>query len=389
MPQLPILTKQLQNLKAVLFVMNSTCAPFKPCFTQESCASLDYLGQYGVSLYQQWIYFFVILSIGLALIFIAEVIPRLPAKLRSRFINLCEKEHPENDHGFVNTRRSESNFIRSNTNPFLEIPNPYGPEYEPQEEVGSFYPITSFWESSLSHVKDITVADFSLVVGTLGIAMCSSALSTYLWLDVYYERSCSVYANNETAFDWFNQIAGAVAAIISNFMFYPIFMITGYIAYVVVRWRDFLVNGHTIQARLHDVALLAGSSPTFPVSNPVKQKLYRIYRYLNLVHALCYKSVSLTVGPLQIETDFVDRLGLLLPEEVEVLLPMDNKIRDTVVAWLSSDVLDLLHTEGVRSDYVLELAASIRELRSICARHHGKSISFQPTDSTLCLAKFF
>ena len=81
--------------------------------------------------------------------------------------------------------------------------------------------------------------------------------------------------------------------------------------------------------------------------------------------------------------------SVLIAQEVEVLLPMDNKIRDTVVAWLSSDVLDLLHTEGVRSDYTLELAASIRELRSICARHHGKSISFQPTDSTLCLAKFF
>jgi len=380
----------------------SKCAPFQPCFTQESCKGLGVEGEYYSYLHLDWIYFFLIVSIGLALIVFAEGIPRLPEKMRNRIINRAgnlrskivnmrtthctedaelglfeEKAHlPEKD-AFVNTSRNEINFIRNNMDPCLDIPNPYGPEYDPKHTVGSFYPITSFWESSLCQVKGLCIIKSSVIIGTLGIALMSSALSSLMWIIIHFERECSI-ADFELEKIWFKEISDGWERIINGYKFYPIFLISGYIAYMVARWRDFFVNCHTIQARIHDVALLTGSSPTFPVSHPVRQKLYKIYRYLNLVHALCYKSVSPTVGPLQIETDFVDRLGLLLPEEVEVLLPMDNKIRDTVVAWLSSDVLDLLHTEGVRSDYVLELAASIRELRSICARHHDLFVRDNP-----------
>ena len=34
----------------------------------------------------------------------------------------------------------------------------------------------------------------------------------------------------------------------SNFKFYPIFLIQGYAAYAIVRWREFVTTGYSIQA---------------------------------------------------------------------------------------------------------------------------------------------
>eukprot|EP00586_Coscinodiscus_wailesii_P003537 CAMPEP_0172488080 /NCGR_PEP_ID=MMETSP1066-20121228/17446_1 /TAXON_ID=671091 /ORGANISM="Coscinodiscus wailesii, Strain CCMP2513" /LENGTH=106 /DNA_ID=CAMNT_0013255073 /DNA_START=101 /DNA_END=424 /DNA_ORIENTATION=+ len=100
--------------------------------------------------------------------------------------------------------------------------------------------------------------------------------------------------------------------------------------------------------------------------------LYKIYRYLNLVHALLHKSVSASLGPLNIEEDFVDKLGLLTENEAEVLLPTDNKERDAVIAWLGAEIATYLRMDGVDFEYAnQEISASLRELRGLCATHHA------------------
>lgn len=65
-----------------------------------------------------------------------------------------------------------------------------------------------------------------------------------------------------------------------------IFLLVNYISFVVGRWREFMVNCHTIQARLHDIALICGGSVKTPVQPQTRRKLFKIYRYLSIIHAL-------------------------------------------------------------------------------------------------------
>ena len=120
-----------------------------------------------------------------------------------------------------------------------------------------------------------------------------------------------------------------------DYDFYPVFLLVGYIGYVVERWRLFMRNCHETQAKIHDVALLCGGSILGSPTTKIRRKLYRIYRYLNLIHALTFKSVSPTLGPMDLEIDFVRTLRLLEVDEADELLAMGNKQRDAVIGWLT------------------------------------------------------
>ena len=104
----------------------------------------------------------------------------------------------------------------------------------------------------------------------------------------------------------------------------------------------------------------------------VRRRLFRIYRYLNTIHALCYKNASPTLSTRDVEKGFVE-LGLLTKEEAWGVVAAANKPRDNVLTWLLADIFGLLEMEGVMQQHVgMELTNAVRKLRGSCARHHGK-----------------
>lgn len=369
-----------------------SCALFELCFDQNQCWDADSSKSHTAECFQLAL---AMISIGLVLISLAELVGRRTERAsgekktnnKMKFGRIHSGSEVigsdiddavfQLDAAFVTTRRTVSNFIRNNSDPDLQIPNAYAAEYMPKFVGRGVYPVSGF----LPECGRWTMVGSSVFraswIGSLGWAMVCSGISTLLWNLVHYEQTC----HPETTFirDWIDSIGGAFDILRGDYDYYPIFLIVGYLAFVVSRWREFMVNCHTIQAKLHDTALLCGGSVLPTPSAQMRRKLYRIYRYLNLIHVLCYKSVSPSVGHLAIETDFVHLLGLLEVHEVDELLPMDNKLRDTVIGWLATEVASFLLMDGVNAQFAAQqLADAVTGIRAATARHHDLFVRDNP-----------
>lgn len=99
----------------------------------------------------------------------------------------------------------------------------------------------------------------------------------------------------------------------------------GYLGYSIGRWRHFMSYGYSIQGRIHDIALLTGGSLRQPGSPDARAFAFRVYRYINLAHLLCYKTKSSWLQ--EIGTEEMMQLGLLTEQERAILEPMQNKVR--------------------------------------------------------------
>ena len=108
------------------------------------------------------------------------------------------------------------------------------------------------------------------------------------------------------------------------------FLLLGLLSYVTARWRDWLVNSHTVQAALHDIGLGVGSCLINPDAE-AKAAVYDLYRYLNAIHALLYQSV---VPHLPQKPSEMIQLGLLTKGEAEILGQAANKQRDLLLRAL-------------------------------------------------------
>ena len=130
------------------------------------------------------------------------------------------------------------------------------------------------------------------------------------------------------------------------------------------RWRQFLNYGYSIQGRIHDIALLTGGSLLSPGADENSRRFaYRIYRYLNLVHLLCYKTKSSWLS--ELGTDDLIALGLLTPDERAILEPMANKMRDTVLAWISKEVQGAIRVRRRSQGPALESTGRCRSAEAL------------------------
>eukprot|EP00584_Thalassiosira_punctigera_P005156 CAMPEP_0172539082 /NCGR_PEP_ID=MMETSP1067-20121228/10349_1 /TAXON_ID=265564 ORGANISM="Thalassiosira punctigera, Strain Tpunct2005C2" /NCGR_SAMPLE_ID=MMETSP1067 /ASSEMBLY_ACC=CAM_ASM_000444 /LENGTH=529 /DNA_ID=CAMNT_0013324707 /DNA_START=74 /DNA_END=1663 /DNA_ORIENTATION=- len=303
---------------------------------------------------------------------------RQKRKLQTVERGLCEKPVAP----FVSYHRNLANFCRDNTDNVV-IPPPYEGEYEPIDLGSSIE--ASFAPVIVNHfIHFMAIDGGSIFWSALGWGMLTSSFATFLWLVLYHEDSYHKNVEcNETGqrplWDYFDQAQSVTAAFYSCYVFFPTFLLAGYVSYVALRWRDFLVNCHTIQARIHDVALTCGMSVQRPVRMDTRRRLFKIYRYLSCIHAITYQSVSDSIGPLSLQRGDFTALGLLTMNEVRVLMPMDNKIRDTLMTWLGGAVNELIHKDAIQPAPVLNiLTAKICDLRGICARHHDSFVRDNP-----------
>ena len=352
------------------------------CVRSENCwdAALDQ--ESGTA--SAWILVFVLFTVGIFCLVIAELGSRYESvynpiiwlKTSMRTMASPTKTHDElqkemdMSRAFVNTVRTEENFIRNNADPHIVFPSPYISEYEPKLQDSIILPVTGFLRTGSQW---FSASRFSILLGSIGWAFVCSAVSTVFYLAVEYEKKCSNFLEDEEAIqNWVSSVGESCQWILSDYRFFPIFLIVGYISFVVQRWREWMVNCHSIQGRLNDIAMLIGGCVGPNPDKVVRKKLFKIYRYLNVIHALCYIHASPSLADLDLETDFVHKLGLLTADEAYALLAIEVKQRENVLSWLTAEVILLLQMESVNGDHVgLELINSIRGLRGTCATHHG------------------
>jgi len=254
---------------------------------------------------------------------------------------------------FVTHVRSEGNFVQDSLSPSMVYP----PGHPPEREL-------------LATKRKVLYAmlftgDFALVfVDAICMALFAGGLGSLLWMC----NGCGIKkdaASYSAMHHWIHTWSESFEVVYDMYTFFPAFLILGQTTYAVTRWREFLVNAHTVQGRLHDIGLMVGGAVIHPGDPTVRRKLFKLYRYLNLVHSITYQSVNPYI-PQTLE-EYIP-LGLLCSNEVRVLEPLQFKARDVVITWVAAEIEDLVRTHHIR-----ELAVTpqtVQSLRAICARHH-------------------
>jgi len=124
-------------------------------------------------------------------------------------------------------------------------------------------------------------------------------------------------------------------ALITAFKFFPSFLALGYVGYAISRWRDFQMMCYTIQGKLQTVACIVGGSMGSIKEDRMEEAkvlAFKIYRYLQTMHILVYKTRNPWFQLLELD-DFVT-LGLLTREEVAALRPSGGQMNEQLVSWV-------------------------------------------------------
>ena len=254
---------------------------------------------------------------------------------------------------FTKHRREFADFVRSNSDPELSRPPPYPTERWTND-------LTNRW-TMYRYLFLFQLRDEFLRAAAW--ALLASSFTTLLHMLLERERFDALGVEPV-----FAALLAAARETIGDaqslFKFYPIFLLQGYVGYAVVRWREFVQIGYRIQGRIHDVALICGGALARPHEDASKQLAFRLYRYLNLAHFLCYATKHEWFKRLETLSTCV-RLGLLTEAERAYLGPMANKQRDTVLGWLSAEI-----QSGVRNgllDSTCAVTVRRRQCKPRCA----------------------
>jgi len=265
--------------------------------------------------------------------------------------------------------RTFRNFTRSNLDTNLIRP----PNYSPSRWTGAFD------RRTLYRYIMSTDAFMPVFFQTVGIGLFSSALGSLFYLLLHHEA----YVYDDAAFRAGHTLTsdGSIAYVITttavatrditnSFKFFPSFLLIGYVGYAVGRWRKFQSYGYSMQGRIHDIGMMVGGSLKQPEQPETQQFAFRIYRYLNLVHLMVYKSKSAWLS--ELTSGHIVSLGLLTPEEVKILEPMKNKMRDTVLGWISCEVQSALEKGICERSMACPCIDNIGYLRGKCAAYHDQ-----------------
>eukprot|EP00421_Protoceratium_reticulatum_P006196 CAMPEP_0168361582 /NCGR_PEP_ID=MMETSP0228-20121227/2740_1 /TAXON_ID=133427 /ORGANISM="Protoceratium reticulatum, Strain CCCM 535 (=CCMP 1889)" /LENGTH=496 /DNA_ID=CAMNT_0008374263 /DNA_START=274 /DNA_END=1767 /DNA_ORIENTATION=+ len=290
------------------------------------------------------------------------------------------------------TKRSEENFMKGNYDETIEYPSDYKPEY------------VTLYQNNGATAMSVLNAIFSqkgsrdLIRTSAGFAFLAAGISSSFGIVFSYgklikdncEGDGDIYAQLK---DWLMSGAQAFDHTVDSFKFLPIFLVLAAFAFLVDRWKNFMVTCHTVQGRINDIGVLCGTIPSAPVAKSLKIRLYTIYRYLNVIHILCLKSFSPYLKRLNNDLSiFRTELNLLTEEEVIAITGMENKARDGMITLLAHAIDDLL-AETNREEKVLipkgtVLSTKVCDLRSECAKLHDLFVRDNPNEYTVSIAMF-
>ena len=256
---------------------------------------------------------------------------------------------------FISHVRSKANFLRENDDPALRLP----PAVTAQRAIAA-NSVGVLYYVLLSSRRKLHV-----IATALAKALLSASLAPWAWY-------ASTRPSTLQLFLAFAKMA--VDNLISHYSFFPIFLLLGLLSYVTMRWREWLVNCHTVQAQLHNIGLMVGVSITAQPDEQTKELVYDLYRYLNAIHKMVYQSVTPHLECLP-SAGFV-KLGLLTQGEMALLEPMGNKQRDTLITWAGQIVDTLIRNGKIRNEIRVE--KPFQKLRGSCASHHGLFVRNMP-----------
>lgn len=305
----------------------------------------------------------------------------------------------------IETERSLENFLKTNADKTIKFPSSYGPEY-----------VNSSKLSTLQFLKTICTIivkseeSQNIIMYATGSALISASLSGILFLlfrhENYQMRICAdVYAKMEeeppVLGTWFQANASSLKASIDGFKFLPIFLLLAYVAFLVERWRTFMAKCHALQGRIQDIGVLLGGCLSVGedskrliregLSRSIKVQLYKIYRYLNVIHIINYQR---WMDGYKNHYDVTEKLRLdmnLLTEEEEILIDsMEAKARDGICALLQCEVsilFDKIMQNDTRESKRSELGATsivvkqkICDLRAVMATMHDMFVRDNPNE---------
>ena len=250
--------------------------------------------------------------------------------------------------------RTEENFIKNNVDPTLEAPPNPGPEVVvlPLDRLKLFGALLSTY-----HV-------WAVAISSLGWAVISGGLATLIWLRYAYAEHVN---NTGIALD-LDAYSASAGSLYSDFVFFPTFLLIGYLGYIVAKYRDWLVNCHATQGKIHNLAITLGGAVTNPEDPQTRKALFRIYRYLTLSHFLLYRGVHQEFSEMALESDVVLR-GLITTSESKTLMPARNRQRDTVLVWLIAAIHQMWRDGQIDAEPI-NFNDHVNELRTRYARFH-------------------
>jgi hypothetical protein len=285
-----------------------------------------------------------------------------PKKVKKR--HELEKQQDERKHTFASTLRTESNFCRNNTDPLLVFPEYVPANYNSVFTAGGMF----------KNLRLIFYARYvhSICLSSLGWGCICSSLGTTLWLILSYDEYCfkQGFAEGQPNAIYIQGLGDAFSRIINDYKFLPIFLITGALGFLVDRWRRWLIIVQTTWKHVNDIAMLLGGAVPNPAPMDIRKKLFKVYRYANLCHALGYQNISPDLAALDLQSDFVEKLGLLTHEEAQRLAKTKGAIKNIAFTWLTNAVSDVLQRDGVNSNYVaVTLADQMKDFRTTFGGH--------------------
>ena len=101
-------------------------------------------------------------------------------------------------------------------------------------------------------------------MANLGWSFFASFFASFLALVFQYERAMEQCIKDDEiedhkiigTSDWIRENGQALESTIDAFKFLPIFLLVAYVGFMVDRWRNFMVECHTIQGRIKDFGIL-------------------------------------------------------------------------------------------------------------------------------------
>ncbi|CAB9501138.1 expressed unknown protein [Seminavis robusta] len=301
--------------------------------------------------------------------------------------------------------RSLQNFGLDNRDPNLQVPElPEAKVYTPNQ-----YSYASYSFSAVGMTRNLgyiftTSYVYAIMISSLGWGLVSSGLSTFIWLVRSHGEFCTeqgYYEKDYMGLRW--EISWNVySRLRRDYILFTSFLFVSYIGYVATRWRNILQNCFDLRNALNTTAMFCGGA----IKNPkhfegqtkadvamIRCKLHKIYRYMNSVHALTYRTVSPTLQGFTMRESLCDQLGLLSKEEIDELeesirIEEEDSARAVILSWLVSAVMDLLESRSLATEnggpdislvYVdTPAVGALATLRQACEGHDNASILNQP-----------
>jgi len=270
---------------------------------------------------------------------------------------------------FCNHVRTEVNFVKNNADVSLIRPPGSPMEIEPP-----YY--TRVMLYSLFFTKQLG----EVVLVCLGWALVSGGLGTLVCI-------CITEAGS-TPKSWVESLISVTTGshlndLLSDFRWFPTFLLVGHLGFYVQRWRNFMFAGWRVEGRIKDIALLVGADVRDPSCSNSRALMFKIYRYLVLAMALQYRVVLPELSMLGTGSELaqcLQKLGLLTAQETPQLMPCGSRMRDTVLGWIAYEV----NSNGpggaqlLRGQNTLVVNEKITDVRAQMMFFHGNNFYPQP-----------